>query len=186
MSSDREGWFKRWGKEMPFGPWSYADVEEMMKEMERDFMEMQKTLPKHLAGERRGEGNVSKERGPIVFGYSVTVGPDGKPVVREFGNVRRGPSRETGAISDSREPLVDIVEGDREVRVIAEMPGASKDGVIVTTKGRILSISTEPPGRKYQKEVEIPTGLDTGKVRSSFNNGVLQVTIPKKRRARIP
>jgi hypothetical protein len=26
--------------------------------------------------------------GPFVYGYSMTIGPDGKPRVREFGNVR--------------------------------------------------------------------------------------------------
>jgi len=25
--------------------------------------------------------------GPFVYGYSMTMGPDGKPIVREFGNV---------------------------------------------------------------------------------------------------
>jgi HSP20 family protein len=28
-----------------------------------------------------------REIGPLVYGYSATIGPDGKPNVREFGNV---------------------------------------------------------------------------------------------------
>ena len=99
MSSD-DKWFKRWGKVMPFGPWSYADVEEMMKEMEKDFMDfkdIEKDIPKELVREKRAEdGSVTKEIGPIVYGYSMTVGPDGKPVVREFGNVRARPRAGNG------------------------------------------------------------------------------------------
>jgi len=26
--------------------------------------------------------------GPFVYGYSFSMGPDGKPVIREFGNVK--------------------------------------------------------------------------------------------------
>lgn len=29
-----------------------------------------------------------EEMGPFVYGYSMTIGPDGKPKVREFGNIR--------------------------------------------------------------------------------------------------
>ena len=122
---------------MPFGPWSYADIEEMMREMEKDFMDIEKEIPKDLVRERRAEdGSVSKEIGPIVYGYSVTVGPDGKPVIREFGNIRRGPSREwKEAITDIREPLVDMVEGEKDIRVIAELPGASKKDIVPAIEG---------------------------------------------------
>ena len=32
--------------------------------------------------------NSSGQSGPIYFGYTVTVGPDGKPVIQEYGNVK--------------------------------------------------------------------------------------------------
>src|ERR1700732_1748065 len=116
--SSGDEWFKRWGKMMPFGPWSYADVEEMMKEMEKDFMDMKdvtKDLPKDLVREKRAKaGSITREKAPIVYGYSMTVGPDGKPVIREFGNVKRGPSKEwKETISGTRGPLVVVVGGDR-------------------------------------------------------------------------
>ncbi len=43
---------------------------------------------------------------PYFYGYQITVGTDGKPHIREFGNVR--PSQK-GLIeqSDVRQPLVD-------------------------------------------------------------------------------
>ena len=36
---------------MPFGPWSFPDIEEMMKEMEKDFMQfkdIEKQVPKDM------------------------------------------------------------------------------------------------------------------------------------------
>ena len=184
MSGDE--WFKRWGNMMPFGPWSYADVDEMMKEMEKEFMaltDIENQLPKELVREKRAEdGSVTREVGPIVYGYSMTIGPDGKPVIREFGNVKRSPSKEwREAISDTREPLVDVVEGPKEVRVLAELPGARKQDIELTLEGRSLVISADTPARKYRKELELPYAVRLDASKSTFNNGILEVTLSKRR-----
>jgi HSP20 family protein len=184
--SSADEWFKRWGKMMPFGPWSYADVDEMMKEMEREFMaltDLENQLPKELVREKRAEdGRVTKEIGPIVYGYSMTMGPDGKPVIREFGNLKRTPSKEwREAISDTREPLVDVVEGDNEVRVLGELPGVKKRDVALTVEGRSLVITAETPTRKYRKELELPYFVELEGSKSTFNNGILEVTLPKRK-----
>ena len=171
---------------MPFGPWSYADIDEMMKEMEREFMDLtdaENRLPKELVREKRAEdGSVTREMGPIVYGYSMTIGPDGKPVIREFGNVKRSPSKEwREAISDTREPLVDVVEGSKEVRVLAELPGAKKQDIELTMEGKTLVISADTPARKYRKELELPYAVRLEGSKSTFNNGILEVTLPKRK-----
>jgi HSP20 family protein len=186
--SSADEWFKRWGKMKPFGPWSYADVDEMMKEMEKEFMDfhIEKGVPKELVREKRAEdGSVTREIGPIIYGYSMTVGPDGKPVIREFGNVRRGPggpSKEwKEAISDTREPLVDVVEGDEEIRVIAELPGAKKQDIKLRAEGKTLVISAETPARKYRKELDLSRAVDLDGSNYTFNNGILEVTLQKRK-----
>jgi len=171
---------------MPFGPWSYADVDEMMNEMEKEFMastDLENQLPKELAREKRAaDGSVNREVGPIVYGYSVTVGPDGKPAIREFGNLKRGPSKEwKEATSGTREPLVEVVEGEREVRVIAELPGAKKQDIELTAQGRSIVISAETPSRKYRKELELPYPVELEGSKPTFNNGILEVTFPKRK-----
>ena len=171
---------------MPFGPWSYADVDEMVKEMEKEFMaftDIENLVPKDLVRKKTADdGSVTKEIGPIVYGYSLTVGPDGKPVIREFGNVKRGPSKEwKEAIGDTREPMVDVIEGDKEVRVIAELPGAETHDIELTVDRKNLTISAETPARKYHKELELPSFVDAQRSKSTFNNGVLEVTLPKRR-----
>jgi HSP20 family protein len=83
------------------------------------------------------QGGKVREVGPLVYGYSMTVGPDGKPRVNEFGNMK--PSRRLGfgtsiskpEISGEMEPLADVTTTDKEVKVVIEMPGISKDKIKV-------------------------------------------------------
>ena len=185
MEDDDDDWPSRRRRGSPFGPWGFPDIDEMMKEMERAFSEqfkdLEKELPKSLVRESRTpDGGVKKEFGPIVYGYSVTIGPDGKPVVREFGNVRSREGKSWKAIQGKREPLVDVVSSGREVRVIAEMPGVRKEDVNVTVSEKSMVISVASEGRGYYKELDLPGTVDPKGARSTYNNGILEVTIPLK------
>lgn len=183
--NEDENWPMRRRRGFPFGNWPFGDIDAMMKEMERafseQFREMEKELPRNLVREKKlPDGTTKKEIGPIVYGYSVTVGPDGKPIVREFGNVRKGEGTPWKEIQDKREPLVDVVTSDKEVRVIAEMPGVSKEDVNVTVQDRSVTISVDTESRKYYKELELPGVVDPKGAKSTFINGVLEVTLPLK------
>ena len=182
---DDNEWPTRRRRGSPFDPWGYPDIDEMMKEMERAFSEqfedLEKGLPKNLVRESRTpEGGVKKEIGPFVYGYSVTIGPDGKPVVREFGNVRSGEDRPLKAIQDKREPLVDVISSGTDVRVIAEMPGVNKEDIDVTVNEKAMTISVDREDRGYYKKLELPGIVDPKGARSTYNNGILDVTIPLK------
>jgi len=178
-------WPSRKRRGSPFGPWGFPDIDEMMREMERAFSEQfkdfEKELPKNLVRESKTpEGGVKKEIGPFVYGYSVTIGPDGKPVVREFGNVRSGVDRPLKAIQDKREPLVDVISSGSDVKVIAEMPGVNKEDINVTVNENAMTISVDKEDRGYYKKLELPGTVDPKRARSNYNNGILEVTIPLK------
>jgi len=186
-NDDEENWPAKRRRGSPFGPWPFPDIDSMMKEMERtfyeQFKELEKELPKNMVREKRlPDGSVSKEIGPIVYGYSVTVGPDGKPVVREFGNVRRGEGKPWRQIEDRREPLVDVVSSDKDIKVIAELPGVGKDDVNVTVNEKSVVISVDTESRKYHKQLELPAMVDPQAARSTYNNGVLEVILPLRSR----
>ena len=70
----------------------FGDFDDMHREMNRMFNvfnDISKTAPKELIREyETSDGSKVREVGPIVYGYSMTIGPDGKPHVREFGNVK--------------------------------------------------------------------------------------------------
>jgi HSP20 family protein len=178
-----DDWSFRRRRNYPFGPWGFPDIDEMMKEMERafseQFKELEKELPKSLIRERKSpDGSTRKEIGPIVYGYSVTIGPDGKPVVREFGNVRKGDGTPWKEIQDKREPLVDVVSSERDIRVIAEVPGVRKEDIDLTVTEKSVTISVDREDRRYYKELELPGIVDPKGARSSYNNGVLEITLP--------
>ena len=60
-----------------------------MNRMFNVFNDISTNAPKELVREYETlDGDKVREVGPIVYGYSMTIGPDGKPHVKEFGNVK--------------------------------------------------------------------------------------------------
>ncbi len=47
------------------------------------------SLKELVRGYETPEGDEAQEIGPIVYGYSLMIGPDGRPRIREFGNVNK-------------------------------------------------------------------------------------------------
>ena len=47
--------------------------------------------------------------------------------------------------------------------------------------GATLVVSAETPARKYRKELELPYAVELGGSKSTFNNGILEVTLPKRK-----
>jgi HSP20 family protein len=179
----------RWSKKgWPFFRGGLGDIEDIFKEMEemmtKQFENLSKIAPEDLTQERTlPDGTQVKSWGPFVYGYSVTVGPDGKPKVTEFGNLTPETGKETpqAGIEEKREPLADVIPADSEVRVIVELPGVEKEDIKLSGTDAKLTISVDTPERKYFKEVELPVKVDTKKATSKYKNGVLDVTIPKKK-----
>ena len=112
--------------------------------------------------------------GPYYYGYTMTVGPDGKPIVKEYGNVKPGllPS------SDTREPVVDTIVDEKEkiVKLIAEMPGVEKTDVKVVVDNKTVDISAEHDSKKYHAKVPLNIKVDENSAKASYKNGILQLT----------
>ena len=154
-------------------------MQERMERLSRDF---ETNTPKELVREyETPEGGKVREVGPVVYGYSVTIGPDGRPQVREFGNVKR-PGIGNQLISAEREPLVDITVSDKDVKVIVELPGTSKENIKINSFDSSVEIISDHPQRKYRRVVDLPKEADIETARSTYNNGVLTITFNKKLR----
>lgn len=185
-----EDWWSRWfrRRRLPFfRGWFFSDFDEIFREieemMEREFKELSRNVPKSLVRERiLPDGTRVQEWGPFVYGYSVTIGPEGKPKIREFGNIKpsMGPGKPRIDIREEREPLVDVITSDNEVKVIAELPGVEKKDIHLHGTEDTLTISVDTPERKYFKEVKLPVKVEPKKAKSSYKNGVLEVTLPMK------
>ena len=113
------------------------------------------------------------------YGYQVNIGPDGKPHVKEFGNVRpRGGQMQLGV----REPLVDVSVDEKEgtVKVVVEMPGADKDSIKVNATEEHIAITANNSGKPYNAEVPLSVKVDPNTTDASYTNGILQVIFKKK------
>ena len=189
MSS--EEWFRRRRIRLPFFdieiPSFYSgDLIDMLRELERRmdeaFRDLSEKVPEKLVRERRlPDGRVIREFGPFVYGYSVTIGPDGKPVVREFGNVKPVPGRPGLTVKEAREPLTEVIEEDSEVKVIMEIPGVEKEDIEVYVSDGKLTVSVDSKGKSYYKAVEIPKDVEFEKARTTYKNGILEITLPRKK-----
>jgi HSP20 family protein len=111
--------------------------------------------------------------GPYYYGYSITVGPDGKPVVKEYGNVRPSllPTAET------REPLADVIVDDKEktLKIVAELPGVEKKDIKIEVVGHAILIDAVHEERKYHSKVPIKHKVDENSVKATYANGILEV-----------
>jgi len=196
MSSDDiepYDWYKRF---LGRGRWGFLEdvfrgSDQMRREMEREFEDIEKTVPKDLVREYdTPQGGKVREVGPLVYGYSMTVGPDGKPKVKEFGNVK--PPRRFGfgtglsrpEISGEMEPLADLTTTDKEIKVVIEMPGLSKDKIKVDAYEGKVEVKSDDPQRKYHKILELPPEADIETAICAYKNGILEITFNKKEQAK--
>jgi len=184
MAEDYPDWFGRRRRYPFFRSWFFEDIDRMIREvekmMEEEFKTFTSRVPKDYVRERKlSDGRRVREWGPFVYGYSVKIGPDGKPQIREFGNVK--PSRFGPRVKEEREPLVDIIETDSEVHVVAELPGVEKSDIKLHGTGSTLTISVDIPQRRYYKEVELPAIVSVKEAKTQYKNGVLEVTLRKIR-----
>jgi len=120
--------------------------------------------------------------GPYYYGYSLTMGPDGKPIVKEYGNVRPGllPTSET------REPFVDVIVDDKEkvLKVVAEMPGVEKKDIKIEVVGHTINLDAENDNKKYQTKIPIKHKVDEDSVKATYSNGILEVKFKLKEETR--
>ena len=199
-------WFGRFfgrgsGSRRSGGFFGFPDIfrgfDEMRREMERGFenafKNIQDQAPKDLVKEYQtpGGGKV-REYGPFIYGYSMTVGLDGEPKVREFGNVRSPFNIGTRAdfftkplISSEREPLAHITTTDNEVKVAIEVPGVSKENIKINVYDNSLEVTTTgTEQRKYHEVIQIPPQTNIETATSTYKNGILEVVFKKKEQSK--
>jgi HSP20 family protein len=198
-----EDWFTRFfgssrrGRADWFGN-TFAGFDQMRRQMEKMFEEqledMQAKAPKELVREyETPEGGKVREIGPIVYGYSATIGPDGKPRVAHFGNVKSLASssdrewRFTPAgpqITAEREPLVDMITSDKELKVVVELPGVNKEKIKVNSYDNSVEILANTSDRKYRRIVDLPPEADTQVAKCNYKNGILEIVFNKKQESK--
>ena len=113
---------------------------------------------------------------PVRMGFSIKFNQGGRPVIREFGDVKRTAGKPI--ISGKREPLVDVNYGKKDVVITAEMPGAKKEDIIAKAGNGRVVIHVENKAFPYFKEIELAEKV-RGSMKTKFNNGILEITLKK-------
>jgi HSP20 family protein len=147
---------------------------------------------------------------PIYYGYSIETGPDGKPIVKEYGNIRpkERPMIKPGAgecgpetadcgcgtetqgqavpmqqVSDKDECFACAMydEKKNEYRIHADIPGISKEDIELELKGGKLILNARNEDRNYHSEIELEKEVNERSIKAEYNNGVLEVTLKCKK-----
>ena len=87
-------------------------------------------------------------------------------------------------LSTERELIVDVISFDKEIKVVVEIPGVTKQDVKVNTFDHSVDISAETPDKKYHRVVEVPSDADLDSVQSTYKNGILELTFKRKHRTK--
>jgi HSP20 family protein len=150
----------------------FKQIEEMMDKMMEQMKNGSMIDPNLMEEFMRDPQNTN----PFVFGFSIGMGPDGKPIMQRFGNT---PSPEGIKMTPTLEPLVDVIEESDEVIIVAEIPGVEKENIKIRIKGRKLTIDVSDPERPYHKDLDLPANVDKDGAKSSIRNGVLEIRLKK-------
>lgn len=97
-------------------------------------------------------------------------------------------------------PPVDIQETADAYRLVAELPGLTKEDINITLENNVLRLSGE---RKFEKDIKkdgyqrvertygtfaraftLPSQVNHDKVEASFENGLLTISVPKAEQAK--
>jgi len=77
------------------------------------------------------------------------------------------------------EPLIDVLEENDEVIVVAEFAGFNRENIRIHVRNQRLTLSAEALDRKYYKSLNLPTGVIPNSIRTAYKNGVLEIRLRK-------
>jgi len=137
----------------------------LAKRMFREMEEMERAI---RSGELRGEWDIRPIDEPDRKGFVAR----GKLQLDE-------PLKLPKQVSDElREPLTDVFQDEDSVKVYVELPGAEKSDIQLNVEDG----KAEVKAKNFYKTIELPTeDLESEKASANYKNGVLEVTIPKKK-----
>lgn len=97
-------------------------------------------------------------------------------------------------------PAVDLVEGDDEILVLADIPGVRKEDIELSVQGNLLTIKgekrrgeptklhkvvrTETWAGNFSRMVDLPESVNPDKVEAQLRDGILRIRIAKREEAK--
>jgi HSP20 family protein len=97
-------------------------------------------------------------------------------------------------------PAMDLLETEDHLVLRGDLPGMTEDDVDIEIKDNVLTVSGERKAEHedkgegyhrverafggFSRSLTLPVGVDAGQVEANFDNGVLEVRIPKPAEAK--
>jgi HSP20 family protein len=116
-------------------------------------------------------------------------------VNRLFGTAFDSQAGGTGSVARRWVPAMDLVEEDGRFVLRADLPGIGEQDVSIELEDNVLTISghrssehedrrdgyyrIERASGSFSRSLTLPDGVDPQSIEASFENGVLEVAIPK-------
>lgn len=154
----------------------FGNLDELMKKLAEglmNFPKMNELIEGIFKDMEQDKDKFMNLREPLFWGFSITRGPDNKPVVRKLGNIE--PREEGAVVKEGREPLIDVITEGKETVVIAELPGVEKNQINLKATESYLIISANAPQRRYYKKIDFKEKIDPESSKAVYKNGVLEV-----------
>lgn len=98
--------------------------------------------------------------------------------------------------SQTRSPMIDVWEDEKQVYVEADLPGFEQKDVKVSLKDDVLVISGQKEARKeetkknyfrcerykgrFYRSIGLPSSVDASKVKAQYKQGILHIEMGKK------
>jgi HSP20 family protein len=98
---------------------------------------------------------------------------------------------------DVRVPTMDVVNGEKEIVIRAEVPGVEKDDIVVTVTDRSVTIKGESRSEQkseaadvhrseiragsFSRTMSLPEEVDGRKAKATYKAGVVELHLPKRR-----
>jgi len=134
----------------------FRDIQSQLQSIDTDFQKVE------------NQPGVKKR----TYGFTMKISPDGQVKIDEFGNVNPDKGTKKG-----RQPLVDVMNKEKEISIIAELPGVSKKDIKLKLNKEKKKLTIDAAD-KYYKEVKLPVKVKKIE-KQTYKNGVLDITLKK-------
>jgi len=156
----------------------FDDVDKLYQRFaKRMFKEIEDIEDAIKSGKLEGKWDIKPIEEPGVKGY-VARGRF------EFGNKAK-PKTLTlpkEVPQEAREPLTDVFQDENNLKLYVELPGVEKTDI----KLNVSQGKAEIKAKNFFKIIDLPTvDIEVDKVAANYKNGVLEVTIPKKKKTKV-
>ena len=109
------------------------------------------------------------------------------------------PVRELNQVTGGRNPQADVLEGEKEFRILMELPGVQPGDLDISLENQTLSVKanreTEVPEgfevvrheraakAEFHRTFNLGNGVEAEGIEAAFDNGVLTLTLPKSQQS---